>query len=360
MPFYYAIKGASEDVRRRTAAGLLRLRKQLGEEVPQRTISDTLLLATWNIREFDSSKYGVRAAEPLHYIAEIISHFDLVAVQEVREDLWALDEVQKLLGGWWKYIVTDVTYGTSGNGERMAFLYDSRKVTFGGLAGEVVLPDARGKERSLQFARTPFLCGFRASWTKFNLCTVHIYYGESDPDDPRRIREIEDLAKLLADKARPPGEQPARPDGAVTAVRNNSPENMILLGDFNIFARGDKTFEGLTKAGFVVPEELQKLPGSNLDQSKFYDQIAFLVRPERFGTTKKAGVFNFSQSVYREEDEAVYGPLIGEPYTKAKNPKNYYKQWRTFQMSDHLLLWVELKIDFGTEYLEALSGAGSG
>jgi hypothetical protein len=357
MPFYYSIKKSADDVRRRTAEGLLRLRSQLTAEVPQRTISDTLLLATWNIREFDSTKYGERESEPLHYIAEIISRFDLVAVQEVREDLWALDEVQKMLGGWWKYIVTDVTYGTSGNGERMAFLYDSRKVTFGGLAGEVVLPDVRGKERALQFARTPFLCGFKAGWTKFNLCTVHIYYGDSKPDDPRRVAEIEELAKLLADKSKPPSDQPARPDGAVTAVRNTSPENMILLGDFNIFARGDKTFEGLTKAGFVVPEELQKLSGSNLDQSKYYDQIAFLVRPERFGTTSRAGVFNFLKSVYRDEDEAVYGPLIGEKYTAAKNPKNYYKQWRTFQMSDHLLLWVELKIDFGTEYLEKMRDA---
>ena len=321
MPFYYAIKKTSPEVRKRTAEGLLRLRQQLAEEVPQRTISDTLLLATWNIREFDSSKYGERDAEPLHYIAEIISHFDLVAVQEVREDLWALDEVQKMLGGWWKYIVTDVTYGTSGNGERMAFMYDSRKVVFGGLAGEVVLPDVRGKERSLQFARTPFLCGFKASWTKFNLCTVHIYYGESKSDDPRRIKEIEDLAMLLADKARPPAEQPSRPEGAVTAVRNTSPENLILLGDFNIFARGDKTFEGLTKAGFVVPDELQRLPGSNLDQSKFYDQIAFLVRPDRFGTTSKAGVFNFLKSVYPDEDQETYRPLVGPAYANAKNQK---------------------------------------
>jgi endonuclease/exonuclease/phosphatase family metal-dependent hydrolase len=356
MPFYYAIKKQPDDVRRRTAEGLLRLRAQLDAQVPQRTIAETLLLATWNIREFDSPKYGDRAAEPLHYIAEIISRFDLVAVQEVREDLAALDTVQELLGGWWKYIVTDVTYGTSGNGERMAFLYDSRKVTFGGLAGEVVLPDIRGQERTLQFARTPFLCGFKASWTKFNLCTVHIYYGDAEADDPRRIKEIEDLAALLAAKARPPADQPARPDGAVTAGRNTSPENMILLGDFNIFARGDKTFEGLTKAGFEVPEALQKLPGSNLDQSKFYDQIAFLVRKDRFGTTSRAGVFNFLDSVYRDSDEPVYGPVIGEPYAKAKNPKSYYKQWRTFQMSDHLLLWVELKIDFGTEYLTGMVG----
>ena len=35
--------------------------------------------------------------------------------------------------------------------------------------------------------------------------------------------------------------------------------------------------------------------------------------------------------------------------------KKYYHKWRTFQMSDHLPLWVELEIDFSNEYLEYLS-----
>ena len=356
MPFYYSLKKDEEAARRRTAEGLLRLRTSLAATVPPRNITETLLLATWNIREFDSGKYGERMKESFYYIAEIISHFDLVAVQEVREDLWALDEVQKILGGWWKYIVTDVTYGTSGNGERMAFLYDSRKVVFGGLAGEVVLPDAKG-ERALQFARTPFICGFKAGWSKFNLCTVHIYYGKGVADDPRRVQEIRDLAQLLAKKAgSPPPDQPARPDGMVTAVRNTSPENLILLGDFNIFARNDATMKAITDAGFVVPEELQRLPGSNVKKDKHYDQIAFLARPNRFGTTGKAGVFDFYESVFREEDEAVYAPSIGPKYAQAKDPNRYYRDWRTHQMSDHLLMWVELKIDFGKEYLRGIAG----
>lgn len=79
----------------------------------------------------------------------------------MHDDLRALDRLQSILGGWWKYIVTDVTEGTAGNRERLAYLYDSRKVTFGGLAGELVLPPSK-KDDVLQFARTPFLCGFKA------------------------------------------------------------------------------------------------------------------------------------------------------------------------------------------------------
>ncbi|MEZ4849611.1 MAG: hypothetical protein R3B93_13535 [Bacteroidia bacterium] len=36
--------------------------------------------------------------------------------------------------------------GSAGNMERMAFLYDTRKVTFGGLASEIVLPPMKVKD----------------------------------------------------------------------------------------------------------------------------------------------------------------------------------------------------------------------
>lgn len=354
MPFYYSIREeADEETRKRTAERLLKLQDKLTETVPQRTVTETLLLATWNIREFDSEKYGFRTRESLHYIAEIISRFDLVAIQEVREDLTALDQVQKMLGGWWKYIVTDVTEGTSGNGERMAFLYDGRKVSFGGLAGEVVLPPAKGAP-VLQFARTPFICGFRADWVKFNLCTVHIYYGEATADDPRRVGEIRDLARFLADKVQPKRAQPARPQGEVTAARNTSGENLILLGDFNIFSRDDETFKALTAPGFRLPEGLATIPGSNLGRNKFFDQIVYLCRPDRFQETGKAGVFNYSDAVFGDGDEALYAAAMGEKYAAkatAKEKSRYYRDWRTFQMSDHLLLWCELRIDFSREYL---------
>lgn len=352
MPFYYSLYREPEDVRRRAAERLLRLREQFREEkVPERTVEDTLLLATWNIREFDSGKYGDRCPECYYYIAEIINHFDLVAIQEVNEDLTALDRVQEILGGWWRYIVTDVTEGSAGNKERMAFVYDSRKVAFGNVAGEIVLPDVKG-ERALQFARTPFVCAFRSGWTRFSLCTVHIYYGGNTRDNPRRVGEIRDLAQLLAKRAkRQASRQPARPQGKVTRGRSPEPDNLILLGDFNIFNREDVTMKAITEAGFVVPPELQPLDGTNLDRRRHYDQIAFMTRPGRFGTTGNAGVFDFYKSVFLESDEAAYSGLMGEKYRSSKAKTRYYRQWRTFQMSDHLVLWVELKTDFSDTYL---------
>ena len=73
--------------------------------------SNKLLLATWNIREFESGKYGARQREALYYIAEIVDHFDIVAVQEVRDDLSSLEKVMDILGGAWNILAPMLTEG---------------------------------------------------------------------------------------------------------------------------------------------------------------------------------------------------------------------------------------------------------
>lgn len=327
MPFYAGLKEYDRGTRRRAVDSLTALRAQLEKDVPTRTGEDTLLLATWNIREFDSPKHGARRTESLYLIAEILDHFDLIAVQEVRADLKALRDVMALLGEWWDVVFTDTTYGRAGNDERMAFLYDTRKVRFSGLAGEVVLPAEKAK--TVQLARTPFICGFKCSWISFDVCTVHTYYGSATPNEPRRLKEIKNLTATLASRA----------------DAGSSP-NIILLGDFNIFSRRDKTYKALLDGGFEVPRQLTDLKiGSNIQQNKEYDQIAFLERKRRF-VVRRAGIFNFFKSVFRDADEAIWKPVMGD----AKK----YKDWRTYQMSDHLPMWVELVINHTESYLKYL------
>lgn len=352
--WYYKIP--ADDTGKRTAERLLDLKNHLSgpHGVPIKR-PDTLLLATWNIREFDSPAYGMRGLEPLYYIAEIISHFDLVAIQEVREDLAALDKLQDLLGSQWHYIATDVTEGRPGNRERLVFLYDSKKVSFGQIAGEVVIPpvddvDESGEEHiyrpAQQLYRTPFVCSFRAGWTQFMMCVVHIRYGASVANDPDRAEEIRQVANFLAKRAE---------------ERTSWSNNLVLIGDFNIFSSSDITMQAITDAGFVVPPELQNLPPTNTGkQARFYDQIAFMPRAKNLESTGRAGVYNYFDVVYRDEDELVYIPEMGDRYyttssgtPRAENrrPTYYRSYWRTHQMSDHLPMWVELKIDFSREYL---------
>lgn len=339
MPFYFRLhkpdKYLTAEQAKRTAQGLLTLKDAFKTEgVPERVRSSKLLLATWNIREFQSKKF-LRQREALYYIAEIIDHFDIVAVQEVRDDLSSLEAVMQILGSQWEYLLTDVTEGRQGNSERMAFVYDTRKVRFGGLAGEVVIPPIDKETPSEQFARSPFIVGFRTGWFKFTICTTHIYYGEGVAEDPRRVREIEHLAQHLA---------------KTVEDKNAWAKNMILLGDFNIFQAKDKTYKALINSGFQIHPNLVGI-GSNIDQSKHFDQIAFIAPDLKDKLVDcNSGVFNYYKYVYN--NEKVYASEL--PKTKA-GALVKFKDWRTYQMSDHLPMWIELRVDFSREYLQRIA-----
>ena len=330
MPFYKNIKFDTPEGKR-TAEKLITLKGALDQAIPEKSVDPTLLLATWNLREFGGTKSGGRDAEALFYIAEIMSRFDMIAVQEVRDDLDALDTLMRFLGPWWKYLVSDVTLGRQGNNERSAYIYDYRKLAFGGLVGELV-PEMAKKAGKLSadfaFARTPYLAGFRAGWFKFTICTEHFYYGLSKADDPQRVEEAKKVVALLKQRMK---------------SKDAWAYNTILLGDFNIFSTNDKTFKALEDENFKIPDKL-KGTYTNANRDKPFDQIAFLSRDAKTQVEViNGGTFPFFDHVYRDDEWQIYQPA---------STQNKYKQWRTFKMSDHLPLWVEVGVDFGKQYLE--------
>lgn len=364
MPYYKGVlddlisKGHQRDAQK-VASRLLTLRDRLKKELPQRNALSSLLLATWNLRELGADKkYGTRLDESLLYIAEIVSHFDLVAMQEVNENLSNLQALMRLLGGWWDYLVTDVTLGASGNSERIAFIYDSRKVRFDHLAGELTLPAVKNKP-VVQPARSPFICAFKVGWRRLSLCSVHIFYGKSKPDDPRRIKEIRDVSKALAVR-----------NNRRQNIADGEPESVVLLGDFNIFdSENDETAAALRENNFIVPAALQVRPAersvdpraSNLGRNRHFDQIAFHDPRGRLRTSA-GGVFDFQHAVYGPDEVEQYRGAMkrSAPAKYAKASKTaraldkFYRQWRTFQLSDHLPLWVELQTDFANAYLASV------
>ncbi|MBM3162566.1 MAG: endonuclease [Chlorobi bacterium] len=470
MPLYSSLRIREKDTpeirewKQRTAGRLLALRKALEAHVAdassagsagsacERNGRQWLRLATWNIREFDTAKYGGRLKESLYFIAEIISHFDIVAIQEVREDLACLKTVIQFLGRHeWDYIATDVTEGSSGNNERMVFVYRKNHVRFTSIAGEVTLekndlitdssglcirdpsglkvelpdgfafsppgdipvvrrkgrmvlkhdlalplpagarivlpegsmlvlpqgsavpaengqavldaavhqqwthqalvrpPDDSLRGTGLQFARSPFLVTFQAGWLKFILCTVHIYYGTGNEGMARRNEEIRKLTGFLSERAR--------------SEHDSDAENFFfVLGDFNIVGRNHVTWQSLHANGFMVPAQLRKIPaGSNVARDKAYDQIAYW-QPDRtsepgspFIDVGNAGIFDYFKEVFRFGDDDPDGE--DERYYAERTARHSlaYREWRTYQMSDHLPMWIELRTDFGTDYLTAVA-----
>ncbi|GAA3626212.1 hypothetical protein GCM10022200_05700 [Microbacterium awajiense] len=355
---------AAEDpvASKRCAERLLAMRATLRGQRERRDDS-RLLLATWNIRDFDSNRFGMgpRLPETFFYIAEIISCFDLVAVQEVNRDLAPLQKVLDILGPDWDFIATDTTEGRGGNGERMAFLYNRDRVRFRNIAGEIVLPEGQlvvgltgasdpttSAARGLQFARSPFLVSFTSGWFKFSLCTVHIYFGDESGDLlERRIAEIDRLAAFLAKRQ---DDAPRPTSGGVGNV-----ENFIALGDFNVVSPEHRTMQALLAHGFEVPAAIDgsRIPG----RDHFYDQIATRVRDDRFDVTA-GGILDPFADVFRDEDVEVYRPYFDDELPAdptEEEVRSVYRRWRTWQMSDHSPLWVEILTDFADQYLRPIA-----
>ena len=353
MPYYKSIKKIKDkEESTRIAERLLDLRNRLDEQIPKKTATETLLLATWNIREFSDN----RRTESLHFIAEIVSRFDLIAVQEIARQLDGLERLMYLLGPTWDYIVTDSTEGTAGGGERMAFIYDKNKVSFKNMASEIVLTKNNQVFKELQFARTPFCVAFQAGWFKFNIATVHIYYGKATDKqiEAQRLEEIKKAVEFLSKRAK------------------EESLSYILLGDFNIPNCKTDYMGALESKNFFVPDAIKEHP-SNISKSKHYDQIAFNIKLEPSMNifdkkNQKAGAFDFTESVYRAEDLDIYKKYFTANALMTKDSKTkqmrektekeieqyYMSKYRTFEMSDHLPLWVELKIDFSEQYLNKL------
>jgi hypothetical protein len=123
MPCCHSLKNLNPAERLRTAESLLKLRSRLDGDIPQKTVTDTLLPVTWNICEFGDN----RSQESLFFPAGIISRFDLVALQEVSASLGGLEKLMKLPNPQWDCIAAG---STEGGGEKTVFLYDRRKVSF--------------------------------------------------------------------------------------------------------------------------------------------------------------------------------------------------------------------------------------
>lgn len=321
--------GTSQIVRDEMAA----LKQRLDDTVPpKRDAIRNLLVATWNIKDFGSlfdrnnawtakgNASPKRDRRALWAITEIVSRFDIVAIQEVTGDLKALRTMIKTLGSNWGFLMTDVTKGADAGAERLAFVYDRTRVDLSGLAAELVVPrewlDEIGEGAlNKQFARTPYAVSFRVGAQTLILVTLHVDYGESAAD---RVPELKAIARWMKDWA---------------AQSNRWHHNLIVLGDFNIDRKGDDLWQAFTSTGLEVPVQLNQVPRSifaspgEAELEKFYDQIAWFTKGKRRlldMELRNAGTFNFVSLLYTE---------LGMT-----------KQSLQFRMSDHYPMWIEFDL----------------
>lgn len=316
---------------RATVEDIVRLRRRLeASRIPPRRTDHNVVIGTWNVRAFgdlhgswtENTGTPKRNLRGLAIIAEVIRRFDVVALQEVKQDTTSLRVLMsEFLGPDWGVLMSDVTAGAKGNTERLAYVFDRRRVTPSGLASEIVLPPTAAGDPQQQFARTPYIVGFRAASERFALLTVHIRYGTEAED---RIPEIEAFAAYTASEIR---------DRATE--RDAEETNLIVLGDFNIDRRGDNPlFNAFVSQGLYVPPALRDVPTTYGRKPKHYDQIAWFRDDLTLVTEGRAGVIDFAGAVFPEMS------------TRSM----------TYRVSDHFPLWVEFMTDRSVETMARTLG----
>lgn len=311
-----------------TAKGLKVLRSRIEQSgVPSSILDEQILLASWNIREFGRKRKGEwRKEKSIHYIAEILSYFDLVSLQELRGDLNDLRRVMEILGPYWKVVFSDVTRGRRGNQERIAYLYDKRAVAFTGLAAEAVAPPIikkrKGKRTVLpakQFWRTPYIASFRAGSFDFVLLSVHVLWGKEKQD---RVKELRQLANWVEEYRR---------------SKFSIDKDILVMGDFNMPKFKDKFYEAITSRKLRIPPALLEIKGgSNLDRKARYDQMFHYPKHSGSAFTPDGGVVDF----YQKDHKALFPRLT--------------KRQFTYQLSDHLPLWIKINTYTAEEELDQI------
>lgn len=280
--------------------------------------TDRLLLATWNI-----ANLGVqhRRGHDYQLMAEMVSWFDLVAIQEVNDDLAGLRGLQQHLSPNMQTLFSD----EAGNNERLAFIYDSTKVTLREKVGEIAIPPSEARHIKLPgmtqtfdgFDRNPYLAAFRAGTFEFLLVNVHLYFGtDSTISMNRRSLETFAVARWADNRRKSP---------------NCYCTDIIALGDFNLpkTQPGDPIFTALTSRGLHLPQHTSEV-GSTIATDNHYDQIAFFPGQTNQEFAGNTGIFDFDGAAFRQL------------YTS--RPRKDFLAYMRYYLSDHRIMWAEFRI----------------
>jgi endonuclease/exonuclease/phosphatase family metal-dependent hydrolase len=288
-----------------------------GRQIPAKA-NNRLLVGTWNIANLGQQQ---RRDKDYRILAEIIGWFDIVAIQETKDDLTGIRSIQNHLPNSWEMLVSD----KGGNDERMAFLYDANKVSQLEKVGEIAVPPKDHKHIKLPnitqefkgFDRNPYLAAFVAGSFEFLLVNVHLFFGSTaQADIDRRALEAYAVARWADLRTRDV-------DAYVTDI--------IPLGDFNLpkVVPGDPIYSALRRRGLERPPHSTRIAAAIASDNE-YDQIMFFPGSTGADFTGNIGVFDFDGGIF---------PSLWNNHTE-----NQFKAYLRYYISDHRPLWAEFRI----------------
>lgn len=363
----------------------------------------SVLLGTFNIREL--GKVSNRTPQSWQFLKLICSRFDLVAIQEVQDNLEGIRNLRKLLGDKYGLVVSDTTGKTpgspTGSAERLAFLFRWKRIRRTELASDISYDRSsventllenrlafnkalRDQQKALEewetlktqgvkkdkpklalprfltFIRQPHCASFEvvpkgtAKPYEFLLVNAHLLFG-TNPNERRW--EFDALIAWLSLRAK------MRDDASY--------ENIIMMGDCNLeFKKADVTRDEIetqlkllnstklkskkaAKVNFPLldPHPNRGLIRTNARKNQTYDQIAIFAHDKRlpdYKANETAGTLgrdDYDYGAFRFTD------LIAKALFEADSYEGLKKKDQTFiidrvqwDISDHMPAWFRLPV----------------
>lgn len=366
--------------------------------LPKR-VYGSVVLGSFNIRKLGSSRS--RNEDTWKFLADTCMHFDLLAVQEILDDLSGLRRLKSLLGPDFGLVISDTTGafpGRRGLAERLGFIYNRRLVERTEIATDITYdrtevfktlalnrdrirpvvnrygkylesvqawengrkvdpkPKAPTKRQLrmpvfLTFIRQPFCVGFRIHGYpgtdpyEFMAVNAHLNYGDPKHDP---IQEFHALMNWLVTRAGQEG-------------KTYHP-NFILLGDLNMdydkpvvdkerLMQDIKGLNTITQEGVSVnfpfldihPDHTEVFP-TNARESETYDQIGLFSRDKRLPTYEmnetKMGKKPTGPDYGVFNLTRLFATALGIPDEQRGDLIKRFEH----KVSDHMPLWLRLPL----------------
>ncbi|UCC52913.1 MAG: hypothetical protein JSV68_02910, partial [Anaerolineaceae bacterium] len=354
--------------------------------LPQRN-DKSIILASFNIRKLGN--VDGRNDHVWDFLGKVCQHFDLIAIQEIQDDLSGIKRLMSEMGDEYGMVVTDTTGAVPGSAagmtERLGFIFNWKRVERTQVAADISYDRAEiyktlqeykdeiwqtlsateeGKTPDipvfLTFIRTPQIVSFRvedpagnAPPYEFMAVNAHLVYG-TDPE--ARDQEFEALANWLKERAR--------------LKRKSYYPNFILLGDLNletdshrkVFEKSKSIKNWNQELGddaevnfpFLDPhKDHAGLFRTNARKKSTFDQIAVFGRDRRLPSHKVN-----ETRMGDEEDGPDYGVfdfvrLFSTALNWGDTPK-----YETFEhdVSDHMPIWLRLPNPYSSMHVVDMKG----
>ncbi len=343
----------------------------------------SVLIGTFNIRSLGSRDN--RSTQAWGLLTKICKQYDLLAIQEVADDMEGLLYLMQLMGPGFGLIVSDITGaapGRRGKAERLAFIYRKSRVRPGPMASDIThdktytLNSLRNADVSWTRwlndvtvkAKVPSFIGF----IRTPHCVTFDILGKSRAAKPYQLTVVNAHLLYGTDKRERKWEFDALLEWLYVRAKNDDRmiyPDILMMGDCNVEFKDigvkreevDALLKGLNaslvksrspaRVNFPLLSEHPKhgMIRTNARSTETYDQMALFARDARLpGYEQNAqagsayngwdyGVFNFVEMLSR----AVYGESFDSLFANERKELAKGFQW---DISDHLPVWMRLRM----------------